>query len=143
MQDREKQIEDNCINGLCFDEFDPCKRPVCRLIISNFVFLGQAYDQPLKEMYTTYSTKDLVIKRSILAVIAGISINSLIRTQGIKDMYRIYLDCQRDEIDFNLAYIPDDFDVTSEEEFDPVYMIDLNPGQAGSKGFKYLSGELS
>ena len=54
--------------------------------------------------------------------IAGVSISSLIRTQGIGDMYRIYLDCQRDGIDYNLAYIPDDFDLKPKEEFDPAYM---------------------
>ena len=37
-------------------------------------------------------------------------------------MYRIYLDCQRDGIDFNLAYIPEDFDLKPKEDFDPVYM---------------------
>ena len=57
--------------------------------------------------------------------IAGISINSLIRTQGIGDMYRIYLDCQRDGIDYNLAYIPEVFDQKPEEDFDPVYMSAL------------------
>ncbi len=54
--------------------------------------------------------------------IADESISSLIRTQGIGDIYRIYLDCQRDGIDFNLAYIPDDFDLKPKEDFDPVYM---------------------
>ncbi len=54
--------------------------------------------------------------------IAGISINSLIRTQGIGDMYRIYLNCQRDGIDYNLAYIPNDYDRKPSEDFDPVYM---------------------
>lgn len=54
--------------------------------------------------------------------IAGVSINSLIRTQGIGDMYRIYLDCQRDGLDYNLAYIPEDFDLKPNEDFDPVYM---------------------
>ena len=54
--------------------------------------------------------------------IAGISISSLIRTQGIGDMYRIYLDCQRDGIDYNLAYIPEKFDEKPQEDFDPVYM---------------------
>ena len=54
--------------------------------------------------------------------IAGESINSLIRTQGIGDMYRIYLNCQRDGIDYNLAYIPDHFDRKTTETFDPVYM---------------------
>lgn len=54
--------------------------------------------------------------------IAGVSISSLIRTQGIGDMYRIYLDCQRDGLDYNLAYIPETFDLESTEDFDPVYM---------------------
>lgn len=57
--------------------------------------------------------------------IAGISIESLIRTQGIGDMYRIYLDCQRDGIDYNLAYIPENFDLKPKEDFDPVYMGEL------------------
>ena len=54
--------------------------------------------------------------------IAGVSIDSLIRTQGIGDMYRIYLDCQRDGIAYNLAYISEEFDQPSNEDFDPVYM---------------------
>jgi len=54
--------------------------------------------------------------------IAGISIGSLIRTQGIGDMYRIFLDCKTDGVDYNLAYIPEDFDAQSNEDFDPVYM---------------------
>ena len=57
--------------------------------------------------------------------IAGTSISSLIRTQGIGDMYRIYLDCQRDGIDYNLAYIPESFDLKPKEDFDPVYMSKL------------------
>lgn len=54
--------------------------------------------------------------------IAGISINSLIRTQGIGDMYEIFLDCQRDGIDYNLAYIPKAFDLKPIEDLDPVCM---------------------
>jgi predicted patatin/cPLA2 family phospholipase len=54
--------------------------------------------------------------------IAGVSISSLIRTQGIGDMYRIFLDCQRDGLDYNLAYIREDFDLKPNEDFDPVYM---------------------
>lgn len=61
------------------------------------------------------------VQPSILPI-ASVSIDSLIRTQGIGDMYRIYLDCQRDGIDFNLAYIPEEFDAKPTEDFDPVYM---------------------
>lgn len=54
--------------------------------------------------------------------IAGKSVSSLIRTQGIGSIYAIYLGAERDGIDFNLAYIPDTFDVEAEEPFDPSYM---------------------
>ncbi len=54
--------------------------------------------------------------------IAGRAISSLIQTQGLGDLYRIYLNCQRDGIDYNLAYIPSTFTVESKEAFDPVYM---------------------
>ena len=64
------------------------------------------------------------IKPKILPI-ASESIDSLIRTQGIGDMYRIYLDCQRDGIDFKMAYIPADFDSKPKEDFDPVYMTEL------------------
>jgi predicted patatin/cPLA2 family phospholipase len=54
--------------------------------------------------------------------IASRSIETLVRTQGIGDLYRIYLGAVRDGIEFHLAYVPDDFNVRSNEEFDPVYM---------------------
>jgi hypothetical protein len=54
--------------------------------------------------------------------IANISMDSLIRTQGIGDMYRIYLDCQRDGIEYNLAYVPETFGLKPNESFDPFYM---------------------
>ena len=51
--------------------------------------------------------------------------SSLIRTQGIGDLYRIYQTTLKDGMDFNLAYIPGDFDEVSEEQFDPDYMRKL------------------
>ncbi len=57
-----------------------------------------------------------------LLPIASRSIDSLIRTQGIGDLYQIYALCQRDENDFNLAYIPSSFTEKPTEGFDPVYM---------------------
>jgi len=61
------------------------------------------------------------IKRRVLPI-ASRSIDSLIRTQGIGDLYQIYALCQRDGIDFNLAYIPSSFTDQPSEGFDPVYM---------------------
>lgn len=70
-----------------------------------------------------YSRYEAVRQR--VAPIARISIFTLIRTQGIGDLYRLYLGADRDRLDFNLAYIPDDFAHQPKEEFDPEYMTAL------------------
>ena len=57
--------------------------------------------------------------------IAGRAIASLIQTQGIGDLYRIYAVSQRDDVDFNLAYIPENFNAPHKEEFDTTYMRTL------------------
>ncbi len=57
--------------------------------------------------------------------IAGRSLGSLIRTQGIGDLNRIFALAKRDGLDFNLAFIPDDFNAPKKEMFDPQYMQDL------------------
>lgn len=63
--------------------------------------------------------------RRKLVPIASRSINSLILTQGLGDVYQIYALCQRDGNDFNLAFIPPDFTEEPTELFDPVYMKNL------------------
>lgn len=50
------------------------------------------------------------------------SLSSLIRTQGIGDILKIYLKAKRDGIDFHLAYIPKEFSNQSKEAFDLEYM---------------------
>jgi predicted acylesterase/phospholipase RssA len=57
--------------------------------------------------------------------IAGRAISSLIQTQGIGDLYKLWVVAKRDGVDFNLAYIPADFKTRPTEEFDPVYMQQL------------------
>ena len=64
------------------------------------------------------------IKQSVLPI-AGRSIDSLIRTQGIGDLFQIYALCKRDGNEFNLAYIPSTFTEKSDEAFDPSYMRKL------------------
>ncbi|MBW2158294.1 MAG: patatin-like phospholipase family protein [Deltaproteobacteria bacterium] len=64
------------------------------------------------------------------------SISSLIRTQGIGDLYRIYLSAQRDGMDYNVAFIPSDFNEKPKEEFDPEYMGKLF--DLGYKSFQAL-----
>jgi Patatin-like phospholipase len=53
------------------------------------------------------------------------SISTLIKNQGIGDLYRIYSVTKASGIDFNLASIPADFSETSNEPFDQKYMIAL------------------
>jgi hypothetical protein len=57
--------------------------------------------------------------------IAERSLASLVRTQGIGDLYRIFLEACRDKLDFNLAYIPQDFTEEPKESFDVEYMRKL------------------
>ncbi len=71
-------------------------------------------NSPIRPEYQT-------TERGIVAI-AGRSISSLIRTQGIGDLYQIYVLSQRDGGTYNLAYIPEDFAVEASEPFDPVYM---------------------
>jgi patatin-like phospholipase len=57
-----------------------------------------------------------------LARIAGRSISTMIRNNGYGDMYRLYLETQQAGIDYNLAYIPSEFNEKSKEPFDQEYM---------------------
>jgi hypothetical protein len=87
------------------------------------------------------------VKRSILPI-GSRTINSLIRTQGIGDLYQIYTLCKRDGNDFNLAYIPSDFTEEPSESFDPVYMgklydLGYQMGKAGYSWQKYPPGFLA
>ncbi|MGR8979258.1 MAG: patatin-like phospholipase family protein [Gammaproteobacteria bacterium] len=64
------------------------------------------------------------VERRTLSIAAR-AINSLIQTQGIGDLYKIYAETERDGIDFNLAYIPKSFNAPHKEEFDSEYMRQL------------------
>jgi hypothetical protein len=61
------------------------------------------------------------VKPKIVPILDN-SVDTLIRTQGIGDLYRIFLSAQRDGMDYNVAFIPSDFDEKPKEEFDPEYM---------------------
>jgi predicted patatin/cPLA2 family phospholipase len=57
-----------------------------------------------------------------LTAIAGKSVSSLIKTQGIGDLYRIYTSAKRDGVGYNAIWVPDSFDMKESEPFDPDYM---------------------
>ena len=60
-----------------------------------------------------------------IRTIARRSIKKLINTQGIGDIYRIYLTSQRDKVNFNMTFIPTEIEKKSKEEFDTDYMQEL------------------
>ena len=64
------------------------------------------------------------VDRRIVPIV-GRTIASLIRTQGIGDLLRLYLGSVRDGLKFHLASIPEDFKVESNEPFDRNYMVKL------------------
>ena len=57
--------------------------------------------------------------------IAGRAVDTLVKYQGIGDLYRLYAFCKKNGIAYNLAYIPEDLQDTSTEMFDPVFMTQL------------------
>lgn len=54
--------------------------------------------------------------------IAARAISSLMTTQGIGDLYRIYTTTQRDGVDYNLAFVPASFNAPHTKQFDTAYM---------------------
>ena len=78
------------------------------------------------------------VQRKVMPI-ASRSISSLIRTQGMGDLYLIYALCVRDGNDFKLAYIPSSFDEQAAEDFDPVYMGKLyeNGYEAAKNGYDW------
>ena len=64
------------------------------------------------------------VKPKIVPILHN-TISTLIRTQGIGDLYRIYLGTQRDGMDYNLSFIPSGFEEKPKEAFDPEYMSKL------------------
>jgi hypothetical protein len=54
--------------------------------------------------------------------IAGATISTLIRTQGVGDLAQTFLNARRDGIDFQLAFIPTGFVEQPARPFDPAYM---------------------
>lgn len=85
------------------------------------------YDQPLRKP-RVFVIRNTRIKSNWLAVkpvmrsIAPRSVASLIKAQGVGDIYRIYVITQRDGLDFNLAHIPDELDTNRSDEFNKQVM---------------------
>ncbi len=74
------------------------------------------------------------VKRRTLAI-AQRAVSSLIASQGVGDLYRIYLECKRDGMQFRLATIPPTITKETDEFFETKYMTQLfEDGFAKAKG---------
>lgn len=79
--------------------------------------------------------------RESLPAIVGSSISTLIRNQGRGDIYRIYLQTQRDGLGFHLGFIPASFDPAEPAGFDPAYMTALYDlgAESARNGYPWLT----
>ncbi len=81
-----------------------------------------------RNLYVIFNSKPLPRGKAIkpgIRIIARRSIKTLINTQGLGDIYRIYLTSQRDKVNFNIAFIPTEIEKKSNKEFDTDYMQEL------------------
>ena len=118
------------VNGTTYDELHVDGGATSQVFLYP---VGVDYEEVLAKLEVPGRPKVYVIRnsrldpiheqvRNKLFPIAERSLDSLVRTQGIGDLYRIYLQTCRDGLEFNLAYIPADFTQKSDGEFDRAYM---------------------
>jgi hypothetical protein len=84
-----------------------------------------------KRRYTAYIVRNgrlsvpwQQVHRETLAIAAR-AVSTLTAANGVDDLYRMFLRARRDRVDFNLAYIRDDFTEPYKGPFDPGYMNSL------------------
>jgi hypothetical protein len=84
-----------------------------------------------KRRYTAYIIRNgrlsvpwQQVHRETLAIAAR-AVSTLTAANGVDDLYRMFLRTRRDHVDFNLAYIRDDFAEPYKGPFDPGYMNSL------------------
>jgi hypothetical protein len=78
------------------------------------------------------------VDRRLMSIV-GRSVSSLIQTQGMGDLNRMYLTSTRDRVDYNLAFIPRDFTAKKNSDFDVAYMTPLfeRGRQLGARGYPW------
>ena len=110
--------------------------------------LGSEMPQRPRHLYlirnATVAPEYARLKPNIWAI-APRAISSMTKSQGVGDLYRIYVLAQRDGIDYNLAFIPLDFHPKRASEFDTKYMnaefeLAYNLARSGYKWHKYPPG---
>ena len=84
--------------------------------------LGARFDRTTYVVMNNKLDKPYDPVRPRLIAIAGRAASSLLSGSGSGDIYKIFAIAQRDGIDLNVLWIPEDFAMEAEEPFDPVYM---------------------
>jgi hypothetical protein len=116
-------------NGLCYRPFHEQWRPQqLRQSISscmrrqNTRCFVQAPDTGPWSKDALVSSTSFETVELALPDIAEKAVSSLIKTQGIGDLYRLYAIAKRDRIDYNYIDIPTDFTVEARSPFDSRFM---------------------
>lgn len=84
--------------------------------------VGQPIDRTLYVIMNNALQKRYEPVEASVLPIAGRAVSSLISGSGGGDLYKIYAIAQRDQLAFNVVWIPNSFDLVPTEAFDPVYM---------------------
>lgn len=87
--------------------------------------LGRIAAQRRRELYIIRNSRPgadpQTVDRSTLKI-AGRAVSTLISTQGVGDLYQLYVIARRDGIDYNVSWIPATFTDKLKEPFDTDYM---------------------
>ncbi|MCA3561105.1 MAG: patatin-like phospholipase family protein [Aestuariivirga sp.] len=67
-------------------------------------------------------TPEYAMVKPRLASIVGRAVSTLITSQGVGDLYRLYANAMRDGIAFRAIWVPDSFTMQEPEPFDPAFM---------------------
>ena len=99
--------------------YPPSMRSTARAMGATMRRAGRVY--VIRNSTVSATTPPLIARQTV--TIAGRAIESLVHTQGLGDLFRIYLTAQHDGLEFNLAYIGSDFKFDNKtQEFDTLYM---------------------
>ena len=98
--------------------YPPSMRATAQSIDIDMKRAGRIY--VIRNSPVSATTPPFIARQTI--TIAGRAIESLVHTQGLGDLYRIYVIAQHDGFDFNLTHIGSDFKFEHKEEFDTPYM---------------------
>ncbi len=134
----ELHVDGGTVNQLFFLPFDSLAE----------TFVGAGKKRPRLHLYVIRNTKitpEYQPTDDKTFAIVGRSVATLIKSQGVGDLYRVYLKAHALRMDFNYGAIPASFVMQSKEPFDKVYMSDLfqlgfESGRAGYRWQKLPPG---